>query len=199
MKQRRISNSPLLDPSVCALVLISPDTHGPISVDPNTHSVYQRTVAAVTEAAEIAHVPVFALSWHSQEQEQSPLQAEPSTTSHRRFVFQQHTSPWSHKPFVEALEAQDRSVLILAGFWLEHEILATALHALVDSYDVYVLFDVTPPRSPLAFEPARERLSQAGGTPVTSSQVVNEWSFETADASTRAALVSLLPTLLQTE
>jgi hypothetical protein len=199
MKKRRVSNSPLLDPSVCALVLITPDTHGPISIDPRIYAVYQRTVAAVTEAAEIAHVPVFALSWRSQEQEQSPLRAEPSTTSHRRFVFEEHTSPWSHKPFVEALAAQDRSVLILAGFWLEHEILAIALHALVDSYDVYVLFDVTPPRSPLAFEPARERLSQAGGTPVTSSQVINEWSLETADASTRAALVSLLPTLLQTE
>jgi hypothetical protein len=199
MKQRRVSNSPLLDPSVCALVLITPDTHGPISIDPNTHAVYQRTVAAVTRAADIARVPVFVLSRHTQQQEQSPLQTEPRTPSHGRFVFQEHTSPWSHKPFVEALAAQDRSVLILAGFWLEHEILATALHALVESYDVYVLFDATPPRSPLAFEPARERLSQAGGTPVTSSQVISEWSFETADASTRAALVSLLPTLLQTE
>ena len=114
-------------------------------------------------------------------------------------MVQEHGSPWSHQGFVDALTAEDRSILILAGFWLEHEILSTALHALVESYDVYVLLDATPPRSRLGSEPSRDRLNQAGATLVISSQVIHEWSLETADASKRAALLALLPDLVELE
>lgn len=117
----------------------------------------------------------------------------------RQFVLEEHSSPWSHEGFVEALTAADRPILILAGFWLEHEILATALHALADSYDVFVLVDATPARSRLASEPARERLNQAGATPVVTSQMINEWSLEAADAATRTALISILPSLAEVE
>ncbi len=196
MKNRRISNSPLLDPSVCTLVLVSSDLHELASIDPSTYAIYERSAATVTKAAQIANVPVFLLSRDRFEQKQSSAAAESSTPYHVCFVFEENASPWSHKPFVDALTAQDRSVLLLAGFWLEHEVLATALHALVDGYDVYVLLDATPPRSQCAAEAARERLSQAGGTPMTISQVINEWSFETPDPSTRTALKSLLPILL---
>ena len=37
MQQPRISNSPLLDPAFCALVLISPEVLDHNSVGPNTH------------------------------------------------------------------------------------------------------------------------------------------------------------------
>lgn len=185
-----------MDPSVCAVVVVSSEMQELASIDPSTHGVYERTAAVMMKAAQIANVPVFILSPDSSEQRQSSVADEPSAPSHDHFLFEENTSPWSHKPFVEALTAHDRSVLILAGFWLELEVLATALHALVDGYDVYVLLDVTPPRSRCASEAARERLSQAGGTPVTTSQVINEWSLETPDASTRTALKSLLPALL---
>lgn len=195
MKHRRFSNSPLLDPSVSLVVIVASDRHELIAIDPSTYPVYERTIAAMLKAAQIAKVPVFVLSRDVPEQEKSPSVANSDTPSQSRFIFEENTSPWSHKPFVETLAAQDRSVLVLAGFWLEHEVLATALHALVDGYDVYVLLDATPPRSRCASKAARQRLCQAGAMPVTTSQVINEWSFETPDASTRAALSSLLPVL----
>lgn len=195
MKHRRFSNSPLLDPSVSVLVVVSSDGRELVAIHPGTYAVYERMIAAMLKATQIANVPAFILSRDLLEQKQSSLAADPSTPSQWHFIFEQNTSPWSHKPFVEALAAEDRSVLVLAGFWLEHEVLATALHALVDGYDVYVLLDATPPRSRCASEVARQRLSQAGAMPVTISQVINEWSFETSDASTRAALKSLLPLL----
>ena len=199
MKQRNISNSPLLDPSVCALVLISPYAHEPASTDARLHAGHQRALAAVTKAADLANVPVFVLSRPVQHHKPPLSSLDAATPAHRQFAFEKHRSPWSHTPFIDALAAEDRSVLVLGGFWLEHEILATALHALVDSYDVYVLLDATPPRSRLASEAARERLNQAGATPVITSQVINEWSLETPDPSTRAALVSLLPPLIEVE
>jgi nicotinamidase-related amidase len=195
MKDRRFSNSPLLDPSVSILVVVSSDRRELTAIDPGTHAIYQRTIAAMSKATRIAKVPIFDLSCDALEQAQASLATHAETPCQRRFRFEENTSPWSHKPFVEALTAQDRPALVLAGFWLEHEVLATALHALADGYDVYLLVDATPPRSRCASDAARERLSQAGAMPVTASQVINEWSFETTDAATRAALKSLLPIL----
>jgi hypothetical protein len=199
MKQRRISNSPLLDPSVSALVLVGPDVPDPAFIDSRTHAMCTRAITAVTRAAEAAQVPTFVLSLPTKLQQRSTLRPEPSTPWHRQLVLEEHISPWSHRPFVEALTAEDRSILILAGFWLELEILATALQALVDGYDVYLLLDATAPRCPHSSEPSLERLNQAGGTPVITSQVIHEWSLEIADASTGAALRSLLPALMEAQ
>jgi hypothetical protein len=196
MKHRRFSDSPLLRPSVSILVVVSSERRELIALDPRTYTVHEQTIAAMLAAAQIAKVPAFVLSRDVPEQKPCSLAVESDTSFQSRFVFEEKTSPWSHKPFVEALTAQDRSMLVLAGFWLEHEVLTTALHALVDGYDTYVLLDATPSRSRCASFAARERLSQAGAMPVTASQVINEWSFETPDASTRTALKSLLPILL---
>lgn len=119
----------------------------------------------------------------------------PGISLHRQFIFEEHVSAWSGA-FVDALAAEDRSILILAGYWLEHQILATALHALAESYDVCVLLDATPPRYPHASRPARDRLNQAGATPVVASQVIHEWTIETSDAAKRSALDSLSSALM---
>ena len=199
MKQRRISNSPLMDPSVCALVVISPDPEELASHDPGARIDHQRTLSAVTTAAHIASVPAFSLVRSAQEQDVSPPVDVLNPSSHRRFVFKEHYSPWSHRGFVEALAAEDRSILILAGFWLEHQIISTALHALADGYDVCILLDAAPARCPHASQPARERLNQAGATPVVASQVIHEWSIEAPDAAKRVALDSLLSNLMEAE
>jgi nicotinamidase-related amidase len=199
MKQRRISNSPLIDPSACVLVLISPHPGELASIITKNRNGHQRTLAAVTQAADIANVPIFVLSREFQGQKASPGADTPGTSSPRQFAFGEYCSPWSHKGFVDALAAEDRSILLLAGYWLEHQILATALHALVESYDVYVLLDATPARSRHASEPARDRLNQAGATPVVASQIIHEWSAETPDPLQRTALLSLLPAIMEVE
>lgn len=188
-----------MDPSVCAVVLIAPDARGLASTVAASRPGLQHTLSAIMKAADIADVPVFILS-HDAQQQGISLPTDIGTALARgQFVIQGRGSPWSHQGFVDALAAEDRSILILAGFWLEHEILSTALHALVESYDVYVLLDATPPRSRHASEPSRDRLNQARATPAISSQVIHEWSLEAADLSKRAALLSLMPDLVEVE
>ena len=197
MKQRRISNSPLMDPSVCALVVIAPAPQDAALADPILRDDHQRASGAVIKAAAIMDVPAFVLSRNAQEQEVAQIASVRGTSPHRQFAFEENGSPWSHRGFVDALTAEDRSILILAGFWLEHQILATALHALAESYDVCVLLDATPARCPHAAQPARERLNQAGATPVVTSQVIHEWIIEAPDAAKQVALNSLLSDLMQ--
>ena len=110
MKQRRITNSPLMDPLVCALVVVAPDAQQLAANDPSARINHHRILAAVTQAAHIANVPVFSLSRRAREQEIRPPCGIPNASSQRSFVFEEHSSPWSHKGFVEALAAEDRSI-----------------------------------------------------------------------------------------
>jgi len=113
-------------------------------------------------------------------------------TSYREFSATGHNSSWQSVAFTEALKREDRPVLVLAGLWLEHEVLATALHAVADSFEVYIPVDATPARRKTAVLVCQDRLIQAGGTPVVTSQIIHEWLLEAPDTDKRDALTRLL-------
>lgn len=197
MKHRRISNSPLMDPTVCALVIIDPAPLDLAACGPALSTGHLRAAAALTEAAVIMSVPVFCLSRRIEQEKKSLSSVAPEMPCHRRFTFEEHGSPWAQRAFVDALAGEDRSIVVLAGFWIEHQVLDTALHALAEGYDVNVLLDASPSRCPFASQPAQDRLTQAGASPVITSQVIHEWTVGAPDAATRAALNTLLTNLLQ--
>lgn len=190
LKQRRISNSPLIDPAISALIIMAP-----ASQDPLTHGAVtgqRRTQATVAQAAAVMDVPVFVLMRPCEQQKSFGSEVQSGKLRPRRFLFEEHSCPWSDKSFVEALAREDRSILLIAGSWLEHQVLGTALHGLAEGYDACVLLDATTARSEHAAQPARERLAQAGGTPVVASQVIHEWMVQAADTAQRMALQDLL-------
>ena len=191
MKPRRISNSPLIDPAVSALIIVMPAED-----QDSTSQDYHRCRAAVTRAAEVMEVPTFSLLRHPPEQRPPAFAVAPGKSLRHRFVFEEHRCPWSEAAFVDALRREDRSILLFAGSWFEHQVLGTALHGLAEGYDVCVMLDATPSRSPHASKPAQERLSQAGGTPVVTSQVIHEWMMETTDPSKRSQLQLLLEAMM---
>jgi nicotinamidase-related amidase len=187
VKPRRISNSPLIDPAVSALIIMM-SAEDQDSTSQNHH----RWRAAVMRAAEVMDVPTFSLLRHTPEQKAPDYAAAAGNSVRHRFVLEEHRCPWSEAAFVDALRKEDRSILLFAGSWFEHQVLGTALHGLAEGYDVCVMLDATPSRSAHAAKPALERLSQAGGTPVVTSQVIHEWMMETADPVKRAQLRRLL-------
>jgi Isochorismatase family len=192
MQRRRISHSPLLDPTVCAVILIAPLSQDLLSRFPGLPAWHQQRTAVIAEAAGVVGVPIFTVSWRNEPQ----ALASPSATSHpeqRQFLLEEYQCPWFNPAFVDALASEDVSRLIVAGFWLEHEILGTALHALAACYDVAILVDLTRPRSAHAAQSARDRLGQAGATPIVTSQLIREWMLAAPTERERAALKALLP------
>ena len=188
---KRISTSPLVDPAVCSLVVIAPTSADFAALPLPVRNPLHGRFATLSTAATIVGVPVFVWSPASNLKEHA-LVDEMGRGEAREFLAGDHLSPWLNREFVDALCAADRAVLVLAGFWLEHEVVATALHALAESYDVYIPVDATPPRAPIAEQATRARCLQAGATPVTASQVIHEWSLEAPEATQRTALFSLL-------
>jgi hypothetical protein len=194
MKHRRISTSPLIDPAISALIIMAPMSEAPLASDPATPP--RRAQAAVAQAATVMNVPVFLLLRPGLNGTTSRTSHKPGKRFPRSYLFEEHACPWADKAFVDALEQEDRSILLFAGSWFEHEVLGTALHGLAEGYDACVLLDATAARSSLAAQPAQERLTQAGGTPVVTSQVLHEWMVQATTSTQRTALRGLLAAVL---
>ena len=103
------------------------------------------------------------------------------------------TVQWRDSPFGKALAASDRNSLVLCGFWLECTATFTALSAIAEGIDVAVLMDATPHWLAETKQPAIERLMQSGVVPMTTAQMIMEWSEGEASLSTKQQLMTLLP------
>lgn len=183
--------SPLITPAACLLILLTPTQHDVAAINRQMRTNIRRNFARIMSAASIVGVPSFAYSPCGKPAKHA-FANHLSKLAYREFASGVAGLPWQHAPFRDALSEEDRSALVLAGFWLEHQVVATALHALADSYDVYFVLDASPAKMQTAVRLSQDRLIQAGATPVVVSQVIHEWSSETADPAKAAVLNTLL-------
>lgn len=186
----RPSTSPLIAPTACSLVLLAPDRQDLTTMRRQLRTTVRRNFIRIVAAANVVGVAPFVCSPCNQPATHG-FTSDLVKLAHREFAAG-FGLPWRHVPLRDALSDQDRSVLVLAGFWLEHQVVATALHALADSYDVYFVLDASAAKMQAAVRLSQDRLIQAGATPVVVSQVIHEWSVESADAAKTAALNTLL-------
>ena len=184
-----LASSPLINPSICSLIVITPSEQDLSSISRNCYCNVRRNLFAIIDAARLINVPSFLLSPGSQPGTHALAKHLPAPP--REFVTGEHAFPWQNPAFTKALAQEDKAILVLAGFWLEYQVLATALHALADSYDVYVLLDASPAKERAAARLSQDRLIQAGATPVVTSQVMHEW-FAESDVAGRRALSTFL-------
>ena len=183
-----------IDPEVCGLVLLAPDRQAYASLREPVRQRLARNLSALTAAARIMQVPVFV----SRPEDNGDLFASHLApgADYRHLPAGPHPSPWLHPDFIAALDKEDRTGLLLAGFWLEYQVLATGLHALAASYDVFVLLDLAPAQSKAAAQPSHHRLMLQGARPVVTAQVIHEWSLAAAPDE-RASLEALLEGLVE--
>lgn len=185
------ASSPLIAPTNCCLVLLPPAPPDLAPLSRRVRADVRRNFVRILSAANIVDVPAFICSPCNQPRMHG-FAGHVSAIAHREFAVGGTRAAWQQIAFREALAEQDKSALVIAGFWLEHQVVATALHALADSYDVYLVVDASPAKMRATVRLSQDRLIQAGATPVVVSQVIHEWSLESSDARKTAALNALL-------
>ena len=195
IKQRRklVSASPLIDAAVCSLVLLAPDQPTYAALPEPVRSRFAHNTLALTAAAGIMDVPVF-VSWPGPDRPVLAPYLSPGAT-YRHFTAGDYRSLWDNPAFVAELTEENRTAVLIGGFWLEYQVLATGLHALADAYDVYVLSDAARAQSRAAALTSHNRLMMQGARPALTSQVIHEWSVA-ADQAKHTGLERLLEGLL---
>jgi hypothetical protein len=101
-------------------------------------------------------------------------------------------SSWAATPLGLALAKTSRTSLLICGYWLDECITFTALNALGEGYDIFLLTDASPPLDAAERHMAILRLVQAGIVPTTTRQALREWAAEIPEAHLRDQLLALL-------
>ena len=112
-------------------------------------------------------------------------------------------SAWREPAFVRAVEATGRRKLVFAGISIDNCTLLTALDAMRDGYEVYVVADVSGAESALIEDVALMRLVRAGAVPVTwvslgSELLVSKGGWGTPEGAALAQVYSQHSNYLRT-
>ena len=101
---------------------------------------------------------------------------------------------WEDIEFLQAVHATGRRKLIICALWTEVCMAFTALDALRDGYEVYPVVDAIAGTSPEAHRAGLERVTQAGGQPVSWVSLAVELQRDWARQDTVAAIVDIVLT-----
>jgi len=101
---------------------------------------------------------------------------------------------WEDVEFLQAVHATGRRKLIICALWTEVCMAFTALDALRDGYEVYPVVDAIAGTSPQAHRAGLERVTQAGGQPISWVSLACELQRDWARQETVPAIVEIVLT-----
>src|ERR1700749_3597018 len=101
---------------------------------------------------------------------------------------------WEDLEFVQAVHATGRRKLILCALWTEICLAFTALDALREGYEVYPVIDAIGATSPEPHRAGLERVTQAGGQPISWVSLACELQRDWARTETVPAIVDIVLT-----
>ena len=159
--------APLLKPSECS-VLVLDSACEPSAQDSDVRGSRDR----ILQAASLCAIPAFlAMRDHTD----APAHAVPPRSPNQQIYSPPMPgNPWSETSLGRALAKASRISLLICGYWLDECITFTALNALGEGYDVYLVTDASPPLEVQHRHIAILRLVQAGVVPTTTRQIIRE-------------------------
>ena len=100
---------------------------------------------------------------------------------------------WDDQKVRDALKANGRKKVVVAGLWPEVCNHSFALCAMLEGdYEIYMVADASGGTSLMAHDLAMQRMIQAGVVPVTWQQVMLEWQRDWANHATYDAVTSIV-------
>jgi nicotinamidase-related amidase len=101
---------------------------------------------------------------------------------------------WEDIEFVQAVHATGRRKLIICALWTEICLAFTALDTLREGYEVYPVVDAVGGTSPEAHRAGLERVTQAGGQPISWVSLACELQRDWARQDTVQAVIEIVLT-----
>jgi nicotinamidase-related amidase len=98
---------------------------------------------------------------------------------------------WEDVEFVKAVKATGRKKLVMTALWTEACLTFPSLDALREGYEVYPVVDAVGGTSVEAHEAALRRIEQAGGKPISWTQLLCELQRDWARKETVPAFMDL--------
>ena len=184
--------APLLSSSDTCVLFVDPRKQHLDNLDQAIQKQLDNRFQLLANAASAAGVPCHFVFERDASNQREWL-AFPKAVDEGRVQSIAETEPaWQSPGLASALATDNRSRLVICGFWLETRVSFLALHALSAGFDLFLLTDAAPPYAEHARDPSSLRLWQAGATPITTRQLIAEWAEQATDQKLREDLCRLL-------
>ena len=186
-----LSEKGLLTPSNCVLALIDYQPQMLFGVaNFDRQDIVNRTIA-LGKASRIFDVPTV-LSTVETEFSGYMWPQLKAVFPDKKPIERTTMNSWDDKNFVAAVEQTRRKKLVMSGLWTEVCVGFTAIQALHDGYEVFVVADACGDVSQVAHDMAMQRVIQAGAKPLTALQTILEWQRDWAHRDTYDAVMDIV-------
>ena len=184
----------LLTPGTCAMVLVDFQAGLGFGVESASRQVLLNNAVALARTAAAFSVPVVVSTSASRVYSGPLLPALQDALPAVKAIERKPMNVWEDETVKNAIVATGRRRLILAGFLTEACVSFSALSALDEGFDVFIVADACGGLSPASHELALRRLEQAGARLCSWIQVLLEfqrdWTRHATYEAARAIVVA---------
>jgi len=175
----------LLTPQNCQLIIIDHQPQMAFGVQSIDRQVLKNNVVALTKAAKVFKIPTTITTVETEGFSGHTYPEILDVLPEAKLLERTSMNSWDDQKVRDALKANGRKKVVVAGLWTEVCNNSFALEAMDQGgYEIYMVADASGGTSKDGHDYAMQRMIQAGAVPVTWQQVMLEWQRDWARKET---------------
>ncbi|AGW95002.1 MULTISPECIES: hydrolase [Cupriavidus] len=183
----------VLTPHNSQLIIIDHQPQMAFGVQSMDRQAMKNNVVGLAKAAKIFNIPTTITTVESESFSGFTYPELLDVFPDQKTLERTSMNSWDDQKVRDALKANGRNKVIVAGLWTEVCNTTFALCAMLEgNYEIYMVADASGGTSKEAHDYAMQRMVQAGAVPVTWQQVLLEWQRDWAHRDTYDAVMKLV-------
>ncbi len=182
----------VLTPQNSQLIIIDHQPQMAFGVQSMDRQLMKNNVVGLAKAAKIFEIPTVITTVESESFSGYTYPELLDVFPNQKTLERTSMNSWDDQKVRDALAANGRRKVVVAGLWTEVCNTTFALSAMLEGdYEIYMVADASGGTSKDAHDYAMQRMIQAGVVPVTWQQVALEWQRDWARRDTYDAVIGM--------
>ncbi|MBX8836807.1 hydrolase [Enterobacter sp. Y17] len=183
----------VLTPANCQVIFIDHQPQMAFGVQSIDRQVLKNNTVALAKAAKVFNIPTIITTVETESFSGNTYPELLDVFPGQDILERTSMNSWDDQKVRDALQANGKKKVVVAGLWTEVCNNSFALCAMLEgNYEIYMVADASGGTSKEAHDYAMQRMIQAGVIPVTWQQVMLEWQRDWARKETYTAVMDIV-------
>lgn len=183
----------VLTPANCQIIFIDHQPQMAFGVQSIDRQVLKNNTVALAKAAKVFNIPTIITTVETESFSGNTYPELLDVFPSQDILERTSMNSWDDQKVRDALQANGKKKVVVAGLWTEVCNNSFALCAMLEGdYEIYMVADASGGTSKEAHDYAMQRMIQAGVIPVTWQQVMLEWQRDWARKETYTAVMDIV-------
>ncbi|MES3410641.1 hydrolase [Enterobacter hormaechei] len=183
----------VLTPANCQIIFIDHQPQMAFGVQSIDRQVLKNNTVALAKAAKVFNIPTIITTVETESFSGNTYPELLDVFPGQDILERTSMNSWDDQKVRDALKANGKKKVVVAGLWTEVCSNSFALCAMLEGdYEIYMVADASGGTSKEAHDFAMQRMIQAGVIPVTWQQVMLEWQRDWAHKETYTAVMDIV-------